>query len=73
MGTVVEVYGVEAVEVEFVRIDGNTHAVVTPPVTHLRPLSASDLPGSTHGRRGGLKRWDAHPGRWPPAVAHFAC
>jgi hypothetical protein len=51
MGTVVEVYGEEAAEVEFVRVDGNTHAVVTLPVTHLRPLSPSDLP--TVRRAGG--------------------
>jgi hypothetical protein len=51
IGAVVEVYGDEAVEVEFVRVDGHTHAVLTLPATHLRPLSPSDLP--TVRRAGG--------------------
>ena len=43
LGAVVEVYGSEAVEVEFVRASGRTQAVVTLAVGDIRPVLVDDL------------------------------
>ncbi len=44
VGTVVHVYrGGEALEVEFVRADGNTVAVVTLDASALRPFAGSEI------------------------------
>lgn len=44
VGTVVWVYGAEAVEVEFVTHAGRTQALRTLAVAHVRPVAADDLP-----------------------------
>jgi len=43
LGAVVHVYGVEAVEVEFVTASGRTQALQTLPVNDLRPVRDDDL------------------------------
>ena len=43
LGAVVEVYGTEAVEVEFVRASGRTQEVVTLAVGDIRPVLVDDL------------------------------
>lgn len=43
LGTVVEVYGDEAVEVEFLLGSGDTQAVVTLPASDLRPATHDDV------------------------------
>jgi Domain of unknown function (DUF4926) len=43
LGAVVHVYGSEAVEVEFVTASGRTQAVLTLPVTEVRPVRDDDL------------------------------
>ena len=42
LGAVVQVYGTDAVEVEFVTASGRTQAVITLPVTDLRPVRDDD-------------------------------
>lgn len=42
-GTVVHVHSPDAIEVEFLRITGKTHAVVTLPSTQVRPIAADDV------------------------------
>jgi hypothetical protein len=44
VGTVVLVYGVDAVEVEFVTHAGRTQALRTLAVSEVRPLADDDLP-----------------------------
>ena len=44
VGTVVLVYGVDAVEVEFVTHAGRTQALRTLAVSEVRPLAGDDLP-----------------------------
>jgi uncharacterized protein DUF4926 len=43
LGAVVEVYGAEAVEVEFVRASGHTKALVTLKIQDLRAVAATDM------------------------------
>ena len=43
LGAVVHVYGVEALEVEFVTASGRTQALLTLPVSDLRPVRDDDL------------------------------
>jgi len=43
LGTIVEVYGPDAVEVEFVRASGHTQAVVTLPPSAVRDVVDDDL------------------------------
>ena len=43
LGAVVEVYGTEAVEVEFVRASGRTQEVATLAVGDIRPVLVDDL------------------------------
>jgi hypothetical protein len=43
LGAVVECYGTEGVEVEFVRISGQTKALVTLRTTDLRSVAESDI------------------------------
>jgi len=43
LGTIVEVYGPDAVEVEFVRASGHTQAVVTLPPSAVRDVGDDDL------------------------------
>ena len=43
LGTVVEVLAPEAVEVEFLRASGQAQAVITLPVTDLRPTANDDV------------------------------
>jgi len=43
LGAVVQVYGVEALEVEFVTASGRTQALLTLPVTDVRPVRDNDL------------------------------
>ena len=43
LGAVVQVYGVEALEVEFVTAAGRTQALLTLPVSDVRPVSDDDL------------------------------
>jgi hypothetical protein len=43
LGAVVQVYGNEALEVEFVTASGRTQALLTLPVTDVRPVRDDDL------------------------------
>lgn len=43
LGAVVQVYGDEAVEVEFVTAAGRTQALLTLPITDVRPVRDDDL------------------------------
>jgi len=43
LGTIVEIYGPNAVEVEFVRASGRTRAVVTLPPSAVRDVGDDDL------------------------------
>ena len=43
LGAVVQVYGAEAVEVEFVTASGRTQALLTLPVSDVRPVRDDDL------------------------------
>lgn len=43
LGAVVQVYGAEAVEVEFVTASGRTQALLTLPVSDVRPVDDNDL------------------------------
>lgn len=43
LGAVVQVYGDEAVEVEFVTASGRTQALLTLPVSDVRPVRDDDL------------------------------
>jgi hypothetical protein len=43
LGAVVELYGTEGVEVEFVRASGHTNALVTLKPTDLRAVAESDI------------------------------
>jgi hypothetical protein len=43
LGAVVQVYGAEALEVEFVTASGRTQALLTIPITDLRPVRDDDL------------------------------
>jgi hypothetical protein len=43
LGAVVQVYGSEAVEVEFVTASGRTQALLTLPITDVRPVRDDDL------------------------------
>jgi hypothetical protein len=43
LGAVVQVYGAEAVEVEFVTASGRTQALLTLPVGDVRPVRDDDL------------------------------
>jgi hypothetical protein len=43
LGAVVQVYGVEAVEVEFVTASGRSQALLTLPVTDVRAVRDDDL------------------------------
>jgi hypothetical protein len=43
LGAVVELYGADAVEVEFVRASGQTKALVTLRVTDLRSVAEGDI------------------------------
>ena len=43
VGAVVEVYGTEGLEVEFVRASGETKALVTLEATDLRPVTEGDV------------------------------
>lgn len=43
LGAVVMVYGLEALEVEFVTASGRTQALVTLPVSDVRPVRDDDL------------------------------
>jgi hypothetical protein len=43
LGAIVQVYGHEAVEVEFVTASGRTQALLTLPVTDVRPVRDDDL------------------------------
>jgi len=43
LGTIVEIYGPNAVEVEFVRASGSTRAVVTLPPSAVRDVGDDDL------------------------------
>ena len=45
VGAVVQVYGAEALEVEFVTIAGRTQALRTLGVADVRPIADDDLPG----------------------------
>ena len=42
LGAIVEIYGSDGVEVEFVRASGQTKALVTLKTTDLRPVAAGD-------------------------------
>ncbi len=44
IGAVVEVYGDEAVEVEFVTASGRTQALITLSVDSVRPVGPTDIP-----------------------------
>lgn len=44
VGAVVEVYGADAVEVEFVTASGRTQALVTLSVGSVRPVGPKDIP-----------------------------
>jgi uncharacterized protein DUF4926 len=46
LGTVLEVYGPDAVEVEFVRASGRTQALVTLPPSAVREVGDDDAPAS---------------------------
>lgn len=43
LGAVVQLYGAEAVEVEFVTASGRTQALLTVPVSEVRPVRDNDL------------------------------
>ncbi len=43
LGTVVEIYAADAVEVEFVTASGRTQALVTLPPSAVRPVGDNDL------------------------------
>ena len=43
IGAVVELYGTDGVEVEFVRASGQTKALLTLKITDLRPVAESDI------------------------------
>lgn len=43
LGAVVQVYGAEAVEVEFVTASGRTQALLTLPISDVRPVGENDL------------------------------
>lgn len=43
LGAVVELYGADGVEVEFVRASGQTKALVTLKTTDLRPVAEGDI------------------------------
>lgn len=43
LGAVVQVYGSEAVEVEFVTASGRTQALLTLPIAHVRAVRDDDL------------------------------
>jgi hypothetical protein len=43
LGAVVQVYGTEALEVEFVTASGRTQALLTVPITDVRPVRDDDL------------------------------
>jgi hypothetical protein len=43
LGAVVQVYGAEAVEVEFVTASGRTQALLTLPISDVRPVRDNDL------------------------------
>jgi hypothetical protein len=43
IGAVVELYGTDGVEVEFVRASGQTKALLTLKTTDLRPVAESDI------------------------------
>jgi uncharacterized protein DUF4926 len=43
LGAVVQLYGAEAVEVEFVTASGRTQALLTLPVSDVRPVRDDDL------------------------------
>jgi hypothetical protein len=43
LGAVVQVYGAEAVEVEFVTASGRTQALLTLPASDVRPVRDDDL------------------------------
>lgn len=44
LGAVVQVYGTEALEVEFVTVAGRTQALRTLALTDVRPMADDDLP-----------------------------
>ncbi|MFO0925895.1 MAG: DUF4926 domain-containing protein [Gemmataceae bacterium] len=54
LGAVVQVYGTEAIEVEFVTLAGRTQALRTLAVADVRPVADDDLPAvrPTHGVSG---------------------
>ena len=53
LGAVVQVYSPDAFEVEFVRVSGNTQAVVRLTRADIRPVADSDVPAvRTASRRG---------------------
>jgi hypothetical protein len=54
LGAVVHVYGEQAVDVEFVRLSGQTQAVVQLPLSDIRPVQDTDLPAvrTANVRRG---------------------
>lgn len=43
LGAVVQVYGTEAIEVEFVTASGRTRALLTLPLSDVRPVRDDDL------------------------------
>ena len=43
LGAIVQVYGTEAIEVEFVTASGRTQALLTLPVDDVRPVRDDDL------------------------------
>ena len=43
LGTIVEIYDEDAVEVEFLRASGEAKAVVTLPIGDLRPAASNDV------------------------------
>lgn len=44
LGAVVHLYGEQAADVEFVRLSGQTHALVQLALSDLRPVRDADLP-----------------------------
>jgi hypothetical protein len=43
LGAVVQVYGTDAIEVEFVTASGRTQAILTLPINDVRPVRDDDL------------------------------
>ena len=43
LGAIVHMYGGEALEVEFVTASGRTQALLTLPISHVRPVRDDDL------------------------------